>query len=193
MNGSDFMIALVTRSVALALGVALGAVSAHAQTPPRKPAAAAATATLNREDQRFVQEAGAGGLAEVELSKIAQKSENPEVKNFADRMVQDHSKANQELVTVASSLGVDVPKALDAEHQRLSQKLAGLHGKAFDEEYMRAMLDDHNKTVMLFQAEERSGQNPELKQFAQKALPILQTHQKMAQELSRKVTTASSR
>jgi putative membrane protein len=187
------MIALLTRSAVLALGVALGATGAHAQTPPPKPAAPGATASLNREDQRFVKEAAAGGLAEVELSKIAQKSENPEVKNFADRMVQDHSKADQELVTIASSLGVDVPKALDAEHQRLSQKLAGLHGKAFDEEYMRAMVEDHNKAVMLFQGEERSDQNPELKQFAQKTLPILQTHQKMAQELSRKVTTASAR
>jgi putative membrane protein len=182
------------RSAVLALGVALGATGAHAQTsPPKKPTVTGATAPLNREDQRFVKEAGAGGLAEVDLSKIAQKSGNPEVKNFADHMVQDHSKANQELVTIASSLGIDVPKALDAEHQRLSQKLAGLHGKALDEEYMRAMVEDHNKAVMLFQAEDRPDQNPELKQFAQKTLPILQTHQKMAQELSRKVATASTR
>jgi predicted outer membrane protein len=104
------MFALLTRSAAIALGLALGAVSAYAQTPSSKPAAPTATATLNREDQRFIKEAGAGGLAEVELSKIAQKSGNPEVKNFADRMVQDHSKANQELVTIASSLGADVPK-----------------------------------------------------------------------------------
>jgi predicted outer membrane protein len=75
-------------------------------------------------------------------------------------------------VTIASILGLDVPKALDAEHQRLSQKLAGLHGKALDEEYMRAMVDDHNKTVMHFEAKERSGHNPELKQFAQKRDPF---------------------
>lgn len=186
------MIALLTRSAVFALGIALGA-SSYAQTSPPKTAVPGAKMELNKEDQRFVKEAGAGGLAEVELSKVAQKSENAEVKNFADRMVQDHSKANQELVNIATSLGVDVPKALDAEHQRLSQKLAGLHGKAFDEEYMRAMVEDHDKTVLLFQAEDRSGSNMELKQFAQKTLPILQTHQKMAQELSRKVTTASAR
>src|SRR5262245_61253286 len=116
------MIALLTRSAVLALGVALGATGAHAQTPAPKPAIAT-SATLNRDDQQFVKEAGAGGLGEVELSKLAQKSGNPEVKNFADRMVQDHSKANQELVTIASSLGADVPKALDAVHQRVSQKL----------------------------------------------------------------------
>jgi putative membrane protein len=186
------MIALLTRTAVFALGVALGA-SASAQTSPPKPAAPAAKATLNQEDQRFVKEAGTGGMAEVELSKIAQKSENADVKSFADRMVQDHSKANQELMTIATSLGVEVPKALDPEHQRMSQKLAALHGKAFDEQDMRDMVEDHNKTVMLFQTEERSGQNPELKQFAQKTLPILQTHQKMAQELSSKVSTASAR
>jgi putative membrane protein len=75
----------------------------------------------------------------------------------------------------------------------MAQRLAGLHGKALDEQYMRDMVEDHNKAVTLFQTEERSGQSTELKQFAQKTLPILQTHQNMAQELSRKVTQASAR
>jgi putative membrane protein len=186
------MIALLTRTAVFGLGIALG-VSAYAQTSAPKPAASAAKETLNQEDQRFVKEAGAGGLAEVELSKIAQKSENPDVKSFADRMVQDHTTANQELMTIATGLGIDLPKALDAEHQGMAQKLASLHGKALDEQYMRDMVADHNKTVTLFQTEERSGHSTELKQFAQKTLPILQTHQKMAQELSRKVTQASAR
>src|SRR5690349_7102569 len=189
--GGDFMIPLLIRSAMLALGAALCAAGAHAQTFPPKPGAPAATATLDREDQQFVKEAVAGGLAEVGLSKLAQKSGNLEVKKFADRMVQDHSKANQELVSVTSSLGVDIPKKPDAEHQRLLQKLTGLHGKAFDEEYMIAMVEDHNRTVTLFQSEERIGQDPELKQFAKKTLPILQTHQMMAEELSRKVTASA--
>ena len=186
------MIALLTRTAVLGLGIALGS-GAYAQTSAPKPAAPAAKETLNQEDQKFVKEAGTGGLAEVELSKIAQKSENPDVKNFADRMVQDHTMANQELITIATAVGIDVPKALDAQHQGMAQKLAGLHGKALDEQYMRDMVEDHNKTVMLFQTEERSGHSLELKQFAQKTLPILVTHQKMAQELSRKVTQASAR
>ena len=142
---------------------------------------------------QFVKEAAAGGLAEVELSKLAQKSENADVKSFADRMVQDHTAANQELMTIATGLGIAVPKALDAQHERVRQNLAALHGKVFDERYMQDMVEDHNKTVALFQAEERSGSSAELKQFAQKTLPTLQTHQRMAQELSRKVTQASAR
>jgi putative membrane protein len=83
-------------------------------------------------------------LAEVDLSKIAEKSENPEVKNFAG-MVQDHTTANQQLMTIATGLGIDVPKALDAEHQGMAHKLAGLHGKAVDEQYVRDMVEDHKR------------------------------------------------
>jgi putative membrane protein len=112
---------------------------------------------LNQEDQTFVKEAGIGGMAEVELSKLAQKSETADVKSFADRMIQDHTKANQELTTIATGLGVDAPKALDPEHERMRQKLQGLHGKSFDEQYMQGMVEDHNKVVKLFKDEERSG------------------------------------
>jgi putative membrane protein len=130
---------------------------------------------------------------EVELSKLAQKSENADVKSFADRMVRDHTKANQELTTIATGLGVDAPKALDPEHERMRQKLRGLHGKSFDEQYMQGMVEDHNKVVKLFKDEERSGSNNALKQFAQKTLPVLQEHQTMALELSNKVSQASAR
>jgi putative membrane protein len=187
------MIFMLTRTAVFALGVALGA-AAYAQTSPpsASPAAPAAKETLNQEDKTFVKEAAIGGMAEVELSKLAQKSENADVKKFADRMVQDHTAANQQLTTIATSLGVDVPKTLDQQHEQMRQKLATLHGKAFDEQYMQLMVEDHNKAVMLFQHEERSGSSAQLKQFAQKTLPTLQEHQKLAQELSRK-TQASAR
>jgi putative membrane protein len=188
------MIRLLTRTAVFALGVVIGAAS-YAQTSPPSttPAAPAAKDTLNQDDQTFVREAGIGGMAEVELSKLAQKSENTDVKSFADRMIRDHTKANQELTTIATSLGMDVPKALDAEHERLRQKLQTLHGKPFDEQYMQGMVDDHNKVVKLFQQEERSGSNAAFKQFAQKTLPVLQEHQTMALELSNKISQAPAR
>jgi putative membrane protein len=99
-------------------------------------------------------------------------------------MIRDHTTANQELTTIATGLGVDAPKALDPEHERMRQKLQTLHGKPFDEQYMQGMVDDHKEAVKLFQQEERSGSNAALKQFAQKTLPVLQEHQKMAPELS---------
>jgi putative membrane protein len=186
------MSSVLARLAVFAIGLSFGAAS-YAQTSPPKPGVPAAKDTLGQEDQIFVKEAAMGGIAEVELSKIAQKSENADVKNFANRMVQDHTAANQELTTIATGLGVEMPKTLDAEHERMRQKLAALHGKAFDEQYMQGMVADHDKAVTLFQQEGRSGASMQLKTFALKTLPILQEHQKMAQELSRKVTQASAR
>jgi len=149
--------------------------------------------TLSQEDKTFVKEAAVGGMSEVELSKIAQKSENVDVKRFADRMIQDHTKANEQLTEIATGLGVDIPKALDSNHERMREKLQTLHGKAFDEQYTHDMIEDHNKAVKLFLQEELSGQNTELKQFAQKTLPTLEEHQKMAPELSHKLAQTAAR
>ena len=96
-------------------------------------------------------------------------------------------------MSIAAGLGVDIPKALDSEHERMRQKLQTLHGKAFDDQYMHDMVEDHNKAVKLFPQEERSGHNTELKQFAQKTLPTLDEHQKMALELSRKLSQTAAR
>jgi putative membrane protein len=185
------MIRLLTRTAVFVVGLLLGAASYAQTSQPNAPSAA--KDTLNQEDKTFVKEAGIGGIAEVELSKLAQKSDNAEVKSFADRMIRDHTAANQELTAIATGLGVDMPKALDAEHERLRQKLQTLHGKAFDEQYMNGMVEDHEKAVKLFQQEEHSGHNAELKQFAQKTLPTLQEHQKMALELSHKVSQAAAK
>ena len=157
-----------------------------------QPATSAAKDTLNQEDKTFVKEAAIGGMAEVQLSKIAQKSENADVKSFADRMVRDHTAANDQLAAIAKGLGADMPSKLDSEHERMRDKLQALHGKAFDEQYMRDMVEDHNKAVKLFQQEGRTGHNPELKQFAQKTLPTLEEHQKMAVELSRRLSQTAA-
>jgi putative membrane protein len=172
----------------------LAAPPIFAQTgQPGHAAATSAKAALDQEDKTFVKEAAIGGMAEVELSKIAQKSENADVKRFADRMIADHTKANEQLTSIATGLGVDLPKTLDSEHERMREKLQTLHGKAFDDQYMQGMVEDHNKAVKLFQQEERSGHNTELKQFAQKTLPTLEEHQKMALELSRKLAQTAAR
>jgi putative membrane protein len=108
-------------------------------------------------------------------------------------MIADHTKANEQLTAVAAGLGAEMPKTLDSEHERMREKLQALHGKAFDDQYVRSMVDDHNKAVKLFQQEERSGQSIELKQFAQKTLPTLKEHQKMALELSHKLSQTAAR
>jgi putative membrane protein len=189
----DMMLRLFTATAAVAISL-LAAPPIFAQTSqPDHNAAASAKAALNQEDNTFVKEAAIGGMAEVELSKLAQKSENADVKRFADRMISDHTKANEQLTAIAAGLGADMPKALDSDHERMREKFKTLHGKAFDEQYVRGMVEDHNQAVKLFRQEERLGHDPELKQFAQKTLPTLEEHQKMAVELSHRLSQTAAR
>jgi putative membrane protein len=97
------------------------------------------------------------------------------------------------MASIAAALGIEPPKALDSEHGRLRETLQTLHGKAFDDQYMRNMVEDHDKAVKLFGEQERFGGNTELKQFAQNTLPTVEEHQKMALELSHKLLHTAER
>jgi len=187
------MLRLLTTTAIVAAGL-LAAPPVFAQTgEPSHPAVSSAKDALDQEDRKFVQVATIGGMAEVELSKIAQKSENADVKRFADRMIEDHTKANEQMTATTRALGVEPPKAVDSAHERMRDKLRTLHGKAFDDQYVHDMVEDHDKAVKLFREEEHSGHNAELKQFAHKTLPTLEEHQKMALELSHKLSQTAAR
>jgi len=132
-------------------------------------------------DRTFAERAATGGVAEVKLSMLAMdKATTVEVKQFARKMVEDHSKANGELKQIADKKNLTLPMTIDERHQKIYDKLARLDGAAFDREYMRAMTDDHDDTVKLFRNELRDGQDPELKSFAVKTLPIIEKHDDMA-------------
>ena len=128
-----------------------------------------------------------GGLAEVELGQLAaQKATSPQVKAFAERMVTDHSQANQDLMQVAKSLNIDLPTQMDAKQKSEMERLRDMSGGAFDTAYMQRMVQDHKKDVSEFQKQAKSGTDPSLKGFAQKYLPTLQEHLQMAQTASSK-------
>ena len=111
--GVTKMLRLFTMTAILAVGP-MAAPPVFAQTtPPGHTAASSAKEALDQQDKNFIKEASIGGMAEVELSKMAQKSENADVKRFAARMIEDHSKANEQMATVAAALGIEPPKALD--------------------------------------------------------------------------------
>jgi putative membrane protein len=132
-------------------------------------------------DKGFVDKAATGGMAEVKLSKLAMdKGQSMEVKQFARKMVEDHTKANMELKQIAEKKSIAVPTALDDKHQKVYDKLVKLNGTDFDKEYMRAMATDHDDTVKLFKDQSQNGQDPELKSFAMKTLPIIEKHDDMA-------------
>ena len=148
--------------------------------------------TLTASDSKFVREAAQGGLAEVELGKLAtEKGSSDDVKKFGQRMVDDHSKANDELKQIASSKGIDVPQEISAKDKMLKAKLSKLSGPNFDVAYMESMVKDHKKDVGDFTKESTSGADPDVKEFATKTLPTLKDHLREAQGITPGNKTAS--
>jgi putative membrane protein len=148
---------------------------------------------LSSADKAFVDKAAQGGMAEVELGNLAmQKATNPDVKEFAQRMVHDHSKANQELSQIANREGISVPKKLSANEAMTKARLEKLHGEAFDKAYMQGELQDHKKDIAEFQQERQNGENASVKHFASRTLPTLQSHLKEAETVAPKVNASTS-
>lgn len=148
---------------------------------------------LERAERRFVEKAALGGMAEVQLGQLAQqKAQSEQVQQFARRMVADHGKANEELKQVAGAKSVQLPTELDRSHRRDIDKLQKLSGADFDRAYMKHMVDDHKEDVSDFRKQAKSGKDPELKAFAEKTLPTLEEHLKMAQSTYDGVKTRKS-
>lgn len=141
-------------------------------------------AGMSSQDHKFVMEAAMGGLMEVELGRLAaQRGMSDVVKQFGQRMVDDHSKANQELMTLASTKGMTLPTALDDKHQKDVAKLSAMSGAEFDRAYARHMLKDHEKDVKDFERQSTRGGDPDIRAFATKTLPTLQEHLQMVRTL----------
>lgn len=139
---------------------------------------------MSSQDHKFAMDAAMGGLIEVELGRVAaQRGTSEAVKQFGQRMVDDHSKANQELMTLASSKGMTLPTAIDEKHQKDVTKLSGMSGAEFDRAYSKMMLKDHEKDVKEFERQSTRGGDPDLRAFAAKTLPTLQEHLQMARAL----------
>ena len=147
-------------------------------------AAEGSQAGMSSQDHKFIMEAAMGGMMEVELGRVAtQRGTSDAVKQFGQRMVDDHSKANQELMTLASSKGMTLPAALDDKHQEQVTKLSGMSGAEFDRAYAKRMLSDHEKDVKEFERQSTRGGDPDLRAFATRTLPTLQEHLQMARAL----------
>jgi len=144
----------------------------------------AGMANMSSQDSKFMQDAAMGGLLEVELGHVAaQKGTSDAVKQFGQRMVDDHSKANSDLMSVASSKGITLPTTLDEKHQKELAKLSAMSGAEFDRAYSKLMLSDHVKDVGEFEKQSTKGSDPDLKAFATKTLPTLQEHLQLAKAL----------
>jgi putative membrane protein len=144
-------------------------------------------------DHKFAMEAAMGGVMEVELGKVAaEKGASDEVRQFGQRMVDDHSKANEQLMQLASSKGMTLPTAPDAKHQAEMQKLSALSGEKFDKEYVKMMLKDHKQDVPAFEKEASGGMDADIKAFAASTLPTLREHLQMIQRINDKMMMRKS-
>jgi putative membrane protein len=145
------------------------------------PMATSKTADLSKSDTAFIDKAAAGGMAEVQAAQLAQqKSQDSKVKEFADKMVTDHTANNKQLASLAEQKGVEVPTALDTKDQKQLDKLSTLDGAKFDKAYLKAQVKDHEAMLKLLQREAKSGKDADLKSFAEQTIPAVQEHLTMA-------------
>ncbi|WP_138501821.1 DUF4142 domain-containing protein [Nostoc sp. PA-18-2419] len=162
-------------------------------SPTASPTASPTTSgqnTSSSSDKQFMTEAAQGGLAEVQLGQLALKrGTSNAVKQYAQRMIKDHTPVNNQLKQLAKKKGVTLPTKLDSTNQQVNQRLSKLSGTNFDRDYLNQMLQDHQKDVSAFQTEAQQGQDPDVKAFAAQKLPTLQEH---LQQVSSLVNPGSS-
>lgn len=159
------------------------AVSAALASLALTPIALAQKDALSSGDRRFMQKAAIGGLAEVQMGQLAKdRGMSDEVKSFANRMVTDHGKANDELKSLAAAKGVALPADVDKKHKGKMDKLAKLSGPDFDRAYMKDMVKDHKEDVSEFRKEAKRAKDGDLQKFAQSTLPTLEEHLAMARK-----------
>lgn len=171
---------LIAGTIALAVGIYMSLAVFSTAAEKGTPA--------DHSKKHFLKEAAQGGLAEVALGKLAvNQAENEAVKNFGQRMVTDHSKANEELKKLAASEEVSVPTKMEKKATELQQRLAKLSGAAFDRTYMKEMLEDHKKELAAFERQAEQGDDPDVKKWAAQTLPTLKEHFRIAQETAKKV------
>jgi putative membrane protein len=136
-------------------------------------------------DKKFVKEVMQGGMAEVELGQLAtQKAQSADVKQFGQKMVDDHTKLNDQMKPVASQLGITPPASLDMKHKAISTKLNKLSGDEFDKAYIKAMIKDHQKDVAEFQKEASTGSSAQVKDAASQGEPVISEHLKMIRQIA---------
>jgi putative membrane protein len=192
-----------TLAFALALACAaaglMGASLAHAQignpagmapaTPlaePGKPA----SGYPNTQDRLFVHLMAAGGMAEVEAAKLASSKAAGPVQGFANRMLQDHGPANEQLSRIAQQNQVPMPSRPDPDHRAMQEQLQALSGPAFERAYLQGQIVDHQKTAQLLQWEIAMGQDANLQRYAAATLPTVLQHLQTLQHLHASMTGA---
>jgi putative membrane protein len=156
---------------------------AQPSMPSQTPEAGPSSSAQSMADQSFISEAMQGNMAEVQLAQLAQqKSQSQDVKQFAQKLANDHSQMNQKWFDpVAKQMNVSEPKGPSKKDKKLIEKLQSLNGDEFDKEYITAMLKDHQDDLKKFKQEADGSQNPTLKQIAQQGETVISNHLQLAE------------
>jgi putative membrane protein len=142
----------------------------------------------NASDRSFITSAAEANLAEIDIAKmVGQKSTDPAVKDFANRMVTDHTQASQKLASVAEMNGVTLPTEASATERNQKSELEKLSGAQLYDAYLRDELQGHKETISAFESEIEHGQNQEAKNYAEQTLPTLQDHIRIAEDIAGKL------
>ncbi len=137
-------------------------------------------------DRMFVKNALQGSMAEVQFGQLTlQKSDNQQVKQFAQRMIDDHTRMSEQMKPVAQQLGVETPKEISKKDKSVMNKLQGLSGTAYDQTYIKDMVKDHKQDLSEFQMEASAGQDPTVKDAASQGSQIIAQHLQMAQQMAK--------
>ncbi|MDQ3712135.1 MAG: DUF4142 domain-containing protein [Acidobacteriota bacterium] len=162
------------------------------KTEAAKPASDQGDQVVTGGDLAFMNDAAPGGMAEVELGKMAAKqASSNDVKQFGQKMVEDHSKANDELKQLAAQKKVMLPPGVMPAHKQLMEKLSKLSGADFDKEYVKAMVEAHEKDVAAFENVSKTAADADVKAFATKTLPTLKMHLEMIKAMADKMDMKS--
>jgi putative membrane protein len=136
----------------------------------------------NSNDAAFLQQAAMAGRAEIELSQAAlRQASRQDVRDFAQRMISDHTAANQQVQQLADSRGITLPSQPDTQHRQVADQLNNANGASFDQLYLQTMLQDHRQAVSLFERESQSASDPQVRNFASSTLPTLREHLRMVE------------
>lgn len=176
-------------TLAIAALAASAAAPALAAQQGQKPAGGEIAVTpLPKEDREFFEDATQGGLLEIKLGQyVVKNAASEDVKRFAQKMIDDHTKLNKELTQAAQQIGLNVPQDLDKKHQDMLDKMTKETGPKLDKAYMDRMVDDHQDDVKAFEKQVKDGKNVQLKQFAATALPTLRDHLTQARDIHEKI------
>jgi putative membrane protein len=146
---------------------------------------AAVSIAAENPDADFYKKAAEGGMAEVEMGKLAQdKSSNANVKDFGSMMVSDHSTSNEKLKAIAAKKNVKLPTSPSVAQMAAKTKLEVMTGATFDKSYIKGMVQDHQEDIQEFETEANSGKDPDAKAFAAASLPMLKAHLKKIQAVA---------